>query len=72
MSATVLGVLMILIIIIFGIIPFVLPTFLEYHRIYKQIQDAFGLSDWDCIRESIKDAVSDVFTFKSNDNEVDD
>lgn len=74
MSAYIVGIVLILWVVFLCIIPFVVPTFLEYYRIYKQVQEPFGLSDFYCFWEAFKDAFCDVFNFQpvdNNDEEVD-
>jgi hypothetical protein len=65
--SVIIGILLILTILILGILPFVIPTYIIYYRIYKQVQEPFGLTNFQCVWESVKDTVSDVFNFKSNE-----
>lgn len=63
----IIGILLILTILLLGILPFVIPTYIIYYRIYKQVQEPFGLTNFQCVWESVKDTFSDVFNFKSNE-----
>jgi hypothetical protein len=71
MHPFVLGILLLTVILFFGILPFMIPTYLEYYRIYKQIQEPFGLSDFQCVWESVKDTLSDIFSIEQNNEETD-
>ena len=71
MNAYIVGIVLILWVVFLCIIPFVVPTFLEYYRIYKQVQEPFGLSNFYCVWESFKDAFCDVFNIDPVDDEAD-
>lgn len=70
--STLLIALIIIVILLLSITPFLLPTIIEYHSIYKQVQDGFGLSDIQCIWYSITDAFRDVFNLEMNDESDED
>lgn len=63
--------LMILGILVLSITPFIVSSYIEYYRIYKGVQETFGLSDFYCVWEAFKDAFCDVFNIDPVDDEVD-
>lgn len=70
MNTIVLGVLLILVVIL-CITPFIIPTYLEYYGIYKQVQEPYGLSDFQIFWWSLRDTFCDVFNVDPVDEEAD-
>lgn len=68
MNIIVLGALLIIVPIL-CITPFIIPTHLDYYRIYKMVQEPYGLSDFQIFWWSLRDAFSDVFNIDPVDDD---
>jgi hypothetical protein len=71
MNVVILGVVLIIWIVILCITPFIIPSYIEYHRIYEQVQESYGLTNFQLFWWSLRDAFCDVFNIDPVDEEAD-